>query len=373
MFGVQQRASRHLRLTAAAYLPPETPPFLTLFVNSTCNMQCGHCFYWKNLNRRDDLTLDELVALSESLGPIENLNLSGGEPFLRRELAEICLQFVRRNGVKQIYIPTNGWFADRIVAAVERMLDSPALGLLAIELSLDGTREPHDRLRATPGSFDRAMASYAALERIQERDARLRIHAVSTATKDNIEDLGRLSEQLFERCPRIDRHGVAMLEGDRRSAELLSPDRAEYQRLCGAVRSLWAPRDAARFGAVVDPVVQWTVAETARRQRQVAPCLAGKLTAVVYANGDVGVCESHEPLGNLREASFGEIWSSPQAQQLRRAIAQKRCWCTKEVAMWPSVVFQPPSLLRALAGARKSGLTPAPAAASKLRRSTASA
>ena len=48
-------------------------------------MKCEHCFYWKQLNQRDDLTFQEIVALSQDLGPIENLNLSGGEPFLRRE------------------------------------------------------------------------------------------------------------------------------------------------------------------------------------------------------------------------------------------------------------------------------------------------
>ena len=64
-----------------------SPPFLILFINSLCNMKCEHCFYWQQLNQRDDLTFEEIVALSEELGPIENLNLSGGEPFLRKEFA----------------------------------------------------------------------------------------------------------------------------------------------------------------------------------------------------------------------------------------------------------------------------------------------
>ena len=357
MFATGRRAARHLRLTAAAYLPPETPPFLTLFVNSVCNMRCGHCFYWQSLNRRDDLSFEELVALSESLGPIENLNLSGGEPFLRKELAEICRQFVERNGVRQIYIPTNGWFTDRTIAAVERLLEQRGLGLLAIELSLDGTAEHHDRLRGAPGSFERAMETYEALGRIQERDSRLRIHAVSTATRDNIEDLRQLSRRLFDRCPRVDRHGVALLGAGYKDARLEAAPPEEFRALSRFIRTLWAPRDASRFGAVVDPLLQWTVAQTASENRQVAPCLAGKLSAVVYANGDVGLCETHEPIGNLREASFAEIWTSEKARALRRTIGEKRCWCTKEVAMWPSVVFQPPSLLRAIAGARKSGLT----------------
>ena len=48
-----------------------SPPFLILFINSICNMKCEHCFYWQQLNQPNDLSLDELVKLSEELGPIE--------------------------------------------------------------------------------------------------------------------------------------------------------------------------------------------------------------------------------------------------------------------------------------------------------------
>src|SRR5207247_3562084 len=99
-----RRVARHTRLTLTNYNTPPSPPFLVLFINSICNMKCEHCFYWTSLNKRDDLSFEEIVALSESLGRIENLNLSGGEPFLRKEFAEICLQFVRKNAVRQIYV-----------------------------------------------------------------------------------------------------------------------------------------------------------------------------------------------------------------------------------------------------------------------------
>ena len=97
-----RRIARHARLTSLAYRDTPSPVFLVLFINSICNMKCEHCFYWRNLNQRDDLTFEEIVALSASLGPIENLSLSGGEPFLRREFADICRAFIRTNGVKQI-------------------------------------------------------------------------------------------------------------------------------------------------------------------------------------------------------------------------------------------------------------------------------
>jgi hypothetical protein len=72
------------------------------------------------------------------------------------------------------------------------------------------------------------------------------------------------------------------------------------------------------------------------------------LTAVVYANGGVSVCENHPPLGNLRQKPFREIWRSEEAARLRQSIAAKQCWCTNEVFLWPSIVYQPAQLVNAL-------------------------
>jgi hypothetical protein len=99
-------------------------------------------------------------------------------------------------------------------------------------------------------------------------------------------------------------------------------------------------------------MLQWAKIRTAEKQQQVVPCRAGILNAVVYSNGDVSVCESHSPLGNLRERSFNDIWSSPEAQALRTSIANRECSCTNEVFLWPSIVYQPYQLVRGMVGGR---------------------
>lgn len=349
------RLLRHARLSRLAARAPErpgTPPFLILFINSICNQTCEHCFYWKNLNRRDDLTVDELDSLSRSLGRVEILNLSGGEPFLRNEFAQICRTFIQRNGVEQIYVPTNGSFAGRTVKAVEEVLREPRLKLFAVELSLDGMHEYHDRFRGMKGALDRAIETYDALAELQRRDPRLRIHAISTVTSENLSEVRRLTRFLIERCPAMDHHNLAIIRGDRKNPTLEGPALEQYQQLYAEIRDLWAAREAERFGSVVEPMLQWAKARTAEQKQQVAPCKAGLLNAVVYANGDVSVCESHAPLGNLRERSFNELWNSPEAVALRRSIAARQCWCTNEIFLWPSVVYQPAQLLRAWLGAR---------------------
>ena len=345
-----RRIQRHLRLVRQAHAPadrPGTPPFLILFINSLCNQTCEHCFYWQHLNKPDDLTVGEILELSESLGRIDNLNLSGGEPFLRKEFAEICRAFIRRNGVAQIYVPTNGSMTDRTLRAIEEVCQEKTLQLFAVELSLDGLGAFHDRFRGMKGAFDRAMATYDALAAMQQREPRLRIHAISTATGTNVDELRRLTAFLYERCPAMDHHNLALIRGERKNPTLQGPALAEYAELYAYLRRLWAPRETGRFGSSVEPMLQWAKIRTAQEQRQVVPCRAGVLSGVVYANGDVSVCETHPPIGNLRQRSFPEIWNSEAAQALRQSIQARACYCTNEIFLWPSVTYQPVQLLRA--------------------------
>ena len=189
---VVPRVAKHIRLQWLNKSIPDvpSPPFVILFINSICNMKCEHCFYWQQLNSPDDLTFDELVGLSKQLGPIENLNLSGGEPFLRKDFGAVCRQFIGHNGVKEIYVPTNGYFTDKTIKQLRDTLQEKRLRLFTVELSLDGMPEFHDTFRVAKDSFKKAMETYDALEALQREDDRLQIHAISTATDGNMEDRG---------------------------------------------------------------------------------------------------------------------------------------------------------------------------------------
>jgi MoaA/NifB/PqqE/SkfB family radical SAM enzyme len=346
------RLVRHSRITWKNYAGAPSPPFLILFINSTCNQKCEHCFYWRNLNRRDDLTTDEIFALSRSLGRVENLSLSGGEPFLRKDFGEICRHFIRTNGTRQIYVPTNGSFTDKTIREIKIALQEKELQLFVAELSLDGMPEFHDRFRGMQNAFQRAMETYQALAELQREDPRVRIHSIATATDVNMGEIRQLTTYLFENCPKIDHHNLAMIRGDRKNPALRGPQLKEYQELYEYIRRLWASREHGRYGAVVEPILQWTKVRTANAQAQVVPCRAGILTGVVYSNGDVSFCESHEPVGNLRDQPFPELWHSARAHALRRSIKAGDCTCTNEVFLWPSIVYQPMQLLRALIGAK---------------------
>ncbi len=351
---VAERLTKHARLNWQNLALPDvpSPPFLILFINSICNMKCEHCFYWQQLNQPDDLSVDEIVALSENLGPSENRNLSGGEPFLRKEFATICRQFIQRNGVKEIYVPTNGYFTDRTVEALRQVLKESDLRLFGVELSLDGMPEFHDEFRKSKNSFRKAMETYDALVELQNEDPRLQIHAISTATATNMKEIRFLTTYLYDRCPRMMHHNLAIIRGDRKNPTLQGPALQEYKDLYEYVRRLWSQREERRYGSMVEPMLQYAKLEAAKTEKQYVPCRAGVLSAVVHANGDVGICEQRPPIGNIRQQPFMDIWRSHVAGEVRQSIRNKECYCTNEIFMWPSIVFQPVQLAKSMVGAR---------------------
>jgi hypothetical protein len=327
-------ATRHLRLAAQAHglTPLETPPFLSLFVRSA-DVDSG------------DLSFEEIVKLSEELAAIETLHICGVDAFLRPDTAEICTQFIHHNGVATLHIGTNGRHIAQSVQHCERILANQTLEQLRIEFAVPDDAEPAC-----------SVAGYAALAQLQTRDARLVLSAHSVVSADSdLEEIDRLSHLLYAECPQLERHSLSVLRGVRENPGQRALDLPRYDALDRKLKSLWADRERNRWRRIVRPALAWTSAQTSELRQQVVPCKAGVLSAVVYANGDVGVCEtvlSHPLLGNLREASFRELWRSPQAQKARAMIRTRQCACANEVYLSPSVTFQPAHLVRALVRAK---------------------
>jgi MoaA/NifB/PqqE/SkfB family radical SAM enzyme len=357
-----KKGVRQMRLAAQAHglTPIETPAYLLLHVNSACNLLCQHCHVHARLNQPDDLRFSEFVKLSEELGPLELLEMTGGEPFMRSDLAEIASQFCTQNRLNKLSIVSSGYHVESTVAAVAQILQNAELGRLTIQLSLDGTARFHNRFRGDARAFDNAIQTYYGLAALQRRDARLRLHAVSTLTADNAEEIELLSLYLHERCPQLERHSVTSLRSERRNLSLRAAEPAQHIKLERRLKGLWTERERDALYRIAEPVLAWAKQQAVEQRQQIVPCKAGILSAVVHANGDVAVCETlsaHPILGNLRENSFRELWNSPQAQKARTMIRTRQCACASEQALLPSVSFQPAQLARALL---KHGLRPGP-------------
>ncbi len=136
---------------------PERPIGAKLELTYACNLRCGFCYTDSprhTLQRTPELSDEEwheVVRQSLELGIVEAV-VTGGEPFLRRELTLEVIESLAGAGVG-VTLNTNGWFVDEEVAA--RL---GALRGVTAHVSLDGARAGlHDGSRGVPGSWRRAI------------------------------------------------------------------------------------------------------------------------------------------------------------------------------------------------------------------------
>lgn len=177
---------RHIRRDWMGGLVPLRPVVLRLLANNVCDSRCVMCGIWKNGADADIGTEAIQTMLRDSrLAGIERVVLTGGEPTLRPDLAEIAELLCRRlPKLTSIELMTNavneGQVIQRSVDMAEVLRGRPVAFKLAV--SLDGVGDDHDRNRGVTGNFDRAVNVIDAA-----RNAGIDVGVRCTLTSSNVE------------------------------------------------------------------------------------------------------------------------------------------------------------------------------------------
>lgn len=166
---------------------PERPVGAKLEITYACNLRCGFCYTDSprhTLQRTPELSNAEwleVVRQSLDLGIVEAV-VTGGEPFLRKELTLEVIETLAEAGVG-VTLNTNGWFIDEEVAG--RL---GALRGVTAHVSLDGARAGlHDGSRGVPGSWRRAVEG---IDRLLGAGVGVCVvHVVTPANADGVSDL----------------------------------------------------------------------------------------------------------------------------------------------------------------------------------------
>jgi molybdenum cofactor biosynthesis protein A len=110
--------------------------YLRLAVTDQCNLRCVYCMPAVGLEwlpRKELMTFDEMLRLCSLLVNmgIEKIRITGGEPFVRKDLMQLLTALSRLNGLNQLTITTNGVLTAPFVPQLKK------LGINSINLSLD--------------------------------------------------------------------------------------------------------------------------------------------------------------------------------------------------------------------------------------------
>ncbi|MFA6240837.1 MAG: radical SAM protein [Candidatus Hydrogenedentales bacterium] len=359
---MNQGVSLAIRL-AAGVLQPNHPSTLILFVTSRCNCRCSFCFNLENVvggKKDNELTLDSIRKIAKSMQPLTQMVLSGGEPFLRRDMPEIVEAFYGLAGLRQVSIPTNGALPKRIPGATEQILKACPELIVNVNISLDAIGEEHDRARELPGCFENICETYRLLAAVRERFDRLSINIQTVVMRKNVHAVMDLVEYIKEHFD-VNYHSLGLVRGDVGEqehdydiAEAEAAVDAHYSKNGGVNKSLPVLASGARG---VLSLVRKLQFEAEQKKTRSFECLAGRKLVVISDEGNLLACEplAFEPvtrggrdkddfvIAQLQDFDYDveKALQSPKALEIKKYIADKRCWCLYGCAMQNSIVYSP--------------------------------
>lgn len=339
------------------------PVYLIHYVNLSCNARCPHCFIdFDNGPKFDDLTLPQIQKFTQHLGPnLYSAMLTGGEPFLRRDLTDVVRAYFDNSGVHYVQVNTNGSLPRRVMQTVDTITRQYPDRQFGIAMSLDGIGEDHDTNRRIPGLFQKCAQLHRQLRQIQAERPNFQLSinvTVSNFNQDKLPEIFRYltremgASNVFSTLTRGEPVDVTAKKVDLAKYEAFTRQTETSLKggsLSGFYNFLLA--DAVNAQNII---TRERVLATVQNGRFQGPCYAGGLSGVIFNNGKVAACEAagkddvtmHEDdylMGDLHDYAFDlvQLWQSPRASWVRQQIAATRCFCTHECFLVTNVLFNP--------------------------------
>ncbi|MFA6321318.1 MAG: radical SAM protein [Candidatus Omnitrophota bacterium] len=333
------------------------PEFLTLFATNRCNLKCSHCFHWKSIGSDGaELSLAQIESISNSLPDFTYISITGGEPYLRDDLPQIARTFSVRNNVQNLSVVTNGFLTDKIVSDTKKIINACPGTNIAVVVSIDGIGKDHDDIRGAAGVFDNAIRTIDGLKALKAVYPDFNVGVAITYMAQNQNNIMSIYKFIRDDI-KPDSISLTLIRGDARDPVSKKIDIGGYENVCRQMdRDLMAGRVSGLRGFAISDFIAamkmalWKMtARIYRKNKYSVPCYAGLISGVIRADGDVYPCELFDiKIGNIKEydCDFRRLWSSAQAEAVRRKIRAKKCFCVHDCNLTCNILFNLPCVLK---------------------------
>lgn len=156
-------------------------------ITYNCNSRCVMCDIWK-MDPQEQLTADDYLRLPDTL---KDVNISGGEPFLRKDIVQIVRNVRQRLPKARIVISSNGFSTALIKKRLEEILQY--VPDIRVGISIDGMQQLHDEVRGIPNGFNKCMATIDMMKEIGVKNIRIAFTAMTVNVHEikNVYNLSR--------------------------------------------------------------------------------------------------------------------------------------------------------------------------------------
>ncbi|MDR3637981.1 MAG: radical SAM protein [Isosphaeraceae bacterium] len=335
-----------LRLLALLFRKTDQlPVYLIHSVTERCNARCSHCFVYKD-GKKDELTVAEIAAFCDTVGKnLYHVCLSGGEPFVRHDLAEIARCYFERTPARVIRISTNGYWPERIGATTEQILRLRSCKNVVVEISFDGIGADHDAIRQLPGLFTKAVETFHKLKQLEAVYRHFRVNVNVTVCASNQDRLPALYDYLTKTLG-IQNISMTLTRGRPEDVSELGVDIGNYERFAKLVEEDLGEQRLAGYAGIArgfivnaqNILARRRILATIKDPRFRSRCYAGNLAGVLLSDGLLRPCELRpEVLGNIRDRPFPELWRSKEADTFKQTC--DHCFCTHECFLASNIIF----------------------------------
>jgi MoaA/NifB/PqqE/SkfB family radical SAM enzyme len=334
------------RLFKSLGFPKTFPMNLTLGLSYSCNSRCKTCNIWKRKKGENELTTEEFEKIFKKIGKdkLYLLILTGGEPFLHKDIVKIA-EFAEVYCEPQtIVIPTNGILGDKIVEKAKEILEKCKKSHITINVSIDELEEKHDEIRGVPGNFKKAMHVYEELKKLEGRYHNFDVSIHTVISKFNYKNF----PSIFEEIKKINPSNYITEIAEER-VELgtinnnITPSEEEYSK---AIDILISDLKKRKLGIKQSLRIEYyqMVKQVLKEKKQIIPCYAGIASAQIDPTGEVWFCcVRAESIGNLKETDYDlmKLWDNEKARKQRKSISRKECYCPLASANYTNLSLYP--------------------------------
>lgn len=324
----------------------DLPNMATFIVTWRCNLRCFMCDVWKKTDH-DDMTVDEIRHVFKQIPHLDSLRITGGEPFLRRDLTEITRAILEETNPTVLHVTTAGVMTERILEYAKAVGSKK----LHLKLSIDAVGARHDEIRGYRGLYDKAMRTLRGLVELREKLG-FYVGVNQTITDRNWDHIEPLRDEMAKLGVSVhyaiatDHYTLYRINTDKEkdipnmksvSMSDFTPEQLNY------IFEQLDTRDG------INDLPEWLVQRYYLRglknrllhqvESPKPQCIELHNHMRLMPNGDVVTCVYYPTVvGNLRKQSLEEVWYNDKTKKQRDIVRKcPGCWAGCEVK--PNAIY----------------------------------